>query len=146
MPKGTILSNGFWGFGSITILATFFRKTDRLTTFYLYWSVLKDRGSVHGLQRGWHRPPTSILEVLTPQDQQCQRRKIQETTWSRLLPKLESSFLPPIWLQRVIFFKLLIAEVHFSQLTKKLKLKLPNLNVSPGRHFFTLYIFLLLNK
>lgn len=26
-------------------------------------------------------------------------------------------------------------------LTKKLKLELPNLNVSPGRHFFTLYIF-----
>lgn len=26
-------------------------------------------------------------------------------------------------------------------LTKKLKLELPNLNVPPGRHFFTLYIF-----
>lgn len=26
-------------------------------------------------------------------------------------------------------------------LTNKLKLELPNLNVSPGRHFFTLYIF-----
>ena len=36
MPKGTILSNGFWGFGSITILATFFRKTDRLTQHSTY--------------------------------------------------------------------------------------------------------------
>lgn len=27
MTKGRILSNGFWGFGSITILVTFFRKT-----------------------------------------------------------------------------------------------------------------------
>lgn len=34
------------------------------------------------------------------------------------------------------FFKL-----HFNHLTKKLKLELPNLNVSPGRHFFALYIF-----
>lgn len=30
---------------------------------------------------------------------------------------------------------------HFNNLSKKLKLELPNLNVSPGRHFFTLYIF-----
>lgn len=34
------------------------------------------------------------------------------------------------------FFKL-----HFNHLTKKLKLELPNLNVSPGRHVFALYIF-----
>ena len=37
-------------------------------------------------------------------------------------------------------------KLHFNHLTKELKLELPNLNVSPGRHFFTLYIFLLLNK
>ena len=77
-----------------------------------------------------HAPGPAMSETKIPGD----NMKPAVTQIGELIP---ASYLTT----KGYFFKL-----HFSQLTKKLKLKLPNLNVSPGRHFFTLYIFLLLNK
>lgn len=83
MLKGSILFNallGFWGFGSVTILVTFLKKTLKNLRKHstIHCSVLKDRGQrILRIQGGggWHKTTNSnsASTQLMSQGQQSQR-------------------------------------------------------------------------
>lgn len=84
MLKGSILFNallGFWGFGSVTILVTFLKKTLKNLRKHstIHCSVLKDRGQrilrIQGGGGGWHKTTNSnsASTQLMSQGQQSQR-------------------------------------------------------------------------
>lgn len=119
MLKRTTLFNallGFWGFGSITILVIILLKnSEQNVLMYIiqYWRK--------GISASWefrwvaqttcsNYRGTTGAPGLAESDKSKQTNKSKQkpnalkgTTWSQLLPMLESLLLPGVWLQMIIF-------------------------------------------
>lgn len=104
MLKGSILFNallGFWGFGSVTILVTFLKKTLKNLRKHstIHCSVLKDRGQrILRIQGGGGdtRPPIPTLQVLNscPRASKVREMKNLGDNMKPAVTQLERSFLP----------------------------------------------------